>query len=1665
MRISSASLRRRISRSLVTVLGLTLIQTVALPVVNPVIANAYTQGTVTNGTAYGGTGGGANAANQNCTNGAIVAIGATKSGDNLDSFMFVCKTINNNATLSATEVTTNVFRTPAESDRCAAGQIGIGVRVIASNGGTLVGGVGLICGNIMSRANQDTRSIMPNASSAGTVYTFTCGTGQLLAGFALRTGSLVDQIIPKCSTFTAFDYAAVGAPTATLSGTSASVSFAAVTGSIADTPLTYTVSAVPNIGSTITVTGSTSPITVTGLAYHANYTFTVTASNAFGSSPATGSASGSLVMPGGETDTAFAVTGSQYGWVADTGTGGIFDIRGAITVQAWVYPTESTAGTQYSVVTKSEAYQLFHIDGVWKYSLQGGSAWGNGISTLIPVELNEWHHIAFTRAAGTNEVNFYYDGVLVFTGSANGAASSTIADSAFPFAVGGMAYNGPTLQYGFKGRIDNVAILDTVRDAPSILFDMHNYISPITSGLRFFYDMNEGSGSTLINRAATAVPASDLAIIGTPTFPDVKEASVSGSYNVLKFPRSYITSLGGWKVPTGISTASALIVAGGGGGGSRVGGGGGAGALLYQPSISLSAGTIEAITIGQGGIGGKTGNIVANNYQGVNGQETLFGLRFTLLGGGGGGGYNTASNTGHEGKSGGSGGGAAPHFSTAGTWPAGIGTTNQNTTYGYGLGFNGGSGFSGTGGYYPAGGGGGSAGVGATASSNSAAGNGGAGTLDPILGTTTCYAGGGGGGVGNLFSGTIGGAGGTCSGGVTTAGNGSKNEVIGGSAVANSGSGGGGSGYQSGSNNSTDKAGGHGGSGVIIIKFILTTTKPIFVGPSNDTTTAGLTETFTVSGDAIAPMVRSYLWQVSTDTGTSWSTPTQGSGWFTNSYVTPVLTTSMSGLRYQYRVVVTDTDTAGSRIVDTSTAVFLIINPALTMTGNTLIQKAINVSKVETYTVTGGTASYRYSLTPTIAGISLDTTTSLAPVIRISETRTVGTFSQTLSVIDSVSAMVSLQLTIEVIAPPLFSASADQVISGTIVDLDPGSTASYIGTGSSWKDLSGRSANASLMHAFGTTATYADGSSRANASFTNLTCNSPNFNDANFGSFEFSTIGQCIYATNSIPVATVNPVPVYTVSTWLKRNGDQAAWRSIVCNPYRFVNDQIIFCLFWASATTLNAGVFNGGSWYQTTAVSVPNQTWVYATVTYNGSNLLNLYLNDIATAYPNNSISVTWAASKINTGLIIGRKWDATDTFNGSVGQIRAYDRILSTSEIAQNFNATKSRYLTTFNKRTQTKKYGTLFDDTYTVTSGLNAISVTLASNAQSAIKWDTSTARSTKLSLQESLTVGTYYETITATDFLGQSVYLPLTLTVTKADTLTVSMDTGTVVTFNGNPIVLFPKPVYKGLVGVDTLTVTTKFSSQTYTLSSTRPTNADTYTVIASDPVFTVGAASNYQAILYETSTAVINKARQAALNPSMYGAVVGSPFTLTLLGGSGDGAVTETLTGVSTAPNCAISNKTLTSSATTIQYCQVTFTKATSQNYLSESITVQIYFMVYVVNQPAGQSGGGATIGINGATSVTVQANAAPTITGVSTSGDMTFPLAITGAGFTASGAGTTTIKFWRNQVLAPGDFVIKSDTLIWAKQPAGATVGKVLVTNGNGSAVSEANFTPIVFNI
>jgi len=69
------------------------------------------------------------------------------------------------------------------------------------------------------------------------------------------------------------------------------------------------------------------------------------------------------------------------------------------------------------------------------------------------------------------------------------------------------------------------------------------------------------------------------------------------------------------------------------------------------------------------------------------------------------------------------------------------------------------------------------------------------------------------------------------------------------------------------------------------------------------------------------------------------------------------------------------------------------------------------------------------------------------------------------------------------------------------------------------------------------------------------------------------------------------------------------------------------------------------------------------------------------------------------------------------------------------------------------------------------------------------------------------------MTVTDSLGQSSYLPITFTVTKADTLTVTMGSPLTVVYNGLVPSAAPKASISGLVGVDTATVLTRYDTAT------------------------------------------------------------------------------------------------------------------------------------------------------------------------------------------------------------------------------------------------------------
>ncbi len=1334
-----------------------------------------------------------------------------------------------------------------------------------------------------------------------------------------------------------------------------------------------------------------------------------------------------------ESDTALSLNGSnQYAEVSDT-AGSPFDITGAVTLQAWIYPTTDCNSDQ-AIISKFNSYMMYcGANGYLKYVFDADGASWVGSTSSVKIVKNEWHHIAYTKAANSTNLLIYVDGYLAATVNA-GPTTMTPNDGAFSIGRG----NGGSY---FQGQIDEVRIYNSQRSQTQIQDDMKTY-GPLTdSDLMAYYDFNEGTGSILYNRDPSFSSASDLTINGSPVWDSdqISQFSTYGPYSIQTFKRSYLTANSGWRVPSNATRIQYLVVAGGGAGGGSIneshyaGGGGGGGGV--RSGVTLTNTTYLSLVVGEG-------QQTFGCQSGRGRNSSLGGLGFSTISatGGGSGSCNQSSvdgTGGIAGNSGGSGGGAGAqvYASSVGSGNAGGyspvegfagGAANLNTSSSA----------------YQSGGGGGGAGAVGVAGTGSAAGNGGSGALSTIFdGTNRYYGGGGGGGV--RPSGPTRGSGGN--------GGGGSGGVYGGTAATSgtAGLGGGGGG-------SSARVGGNGGSGVIIIRWI-TASAPTYTKPVNAFLNVGLTANFSTNvaqDSATAVLTRTFRWESTTGgSNGTFSLIKQGTGAANASFSWVPTDTSTSGSNFLYRLIVTDSDTAGLFITDSSTA-FAVINRTLAMTGATRINKAINVSRNETFTITFGTPVYNVTLSPVIPGITLDTSTITSPIIRIADTATVGTYYETLTVTDSVSASVVIPLTINIVPPPTLLNTGEIVSNDLVFHLEAGNSASLVGesgtatTGITWRDISGSKLTA---------VTGAGVNTGAGA---NSTCTAPTYTSANSGSLNFTSGSDNCYYTSGYTGR--NLMTAYTAEAWFKTSTTLPDNTAIITQATPFSNVPTYIYIGTLSSSGLIVGFYDNWAtaWrFANCAYTPVIGAWTHIAGTYDGTTLTT-YVNGISQC----SVTAGNTSNTVNNqGLLIGKgaSGATSTTFPGSIASVRIYKSALTAAQIQTNFNATRFRFNPSNNTAiTPTKKYGDTLLETFTATSGSDTRTITFSVGDRSGIDWDTTTVASQiRLTLQESLTVGTFIDTVTVTDALGQSTFLPFRMTASKADSLTVTMGAPTVITYNGSAITVYPRARVTGLKWTDTATAVSRFSSALYTESTVAPTNADTYTVRGNTPTFTLGSIDNYLGVIYETSTATINKANQRPLSIFMYGGVVASPYLIWLQGGDGTGAVTETLTGVSSLSGCAISNRYLTASEQKQGFCEVRVVKAGDQNYFAETQTVQLYFMAYINNQPTGQVGSGSTIALNGATSLETSTVQPPSITSLSTltislSGGGT--LTITGTGFT----GNVTVKFWRNRTIdktsGNGTSISVSATEL---SSIGATSGRVSVITSAGQAISVDSLT------
>jgi hypothetical protein len=212
------------------------------------------------------------------------------------------------------------------------------------------------------------------------------------------------------------------------------------------------------------------------------------------------------------------------------------------------------------------------------------------------------------------------------------------------------------------------------------------------------------------------------------------------------------------------------------------------------------------------------------------------------------------------------------------------------------------------------------------------------------------------------------------------------------------------------------------------------------------------------------------------------------------------------------------------------------------------------------------------------------------------------------------------------------------VTNGLVLCLDAANRKSYPTTGNIWTDLSGRGNNVTLFNSVG-------------------------YNSANGGSLVFDGVNDYAQTTANV-IGTGASLP-HTMEMWV--NFDTLVswrWWLAVLGQYNIGSHHWI-----GTSTTATAfGVWGG-------AQNAPNllgtNRWLHIVSTFAGTSLIN-YVNTTASS-PVTATGFNFS----NSNFSIGLNNPGENYFDGKVSIARIYNRALTATEIAQNYNALKSRYI----------------------------------------------------------------------------------------------------------------------------------------------------------------------------------------------------------------------------------------------------------------------------------------------------------------------------------------------------------------------------------------------------
>jgi hypothetical protein len=186
----------------------------------------------------------------------------------------------------------------------------------------------------------------------------------------------------------------------------------------------------------------------------------------------------------------------------------------------------------------------------------------------------------------------------------------------------------------------------------------------------------------------------------------------------------------------------------------------------------------------------------------------------------------------------------------------------------------------------------------------------------------------------------------------------------------------------------------------------------------------------------------------------------------------------------------------------------------------------------------------------------------------------------------------------------------------------------------------------------------------------NGTLNGVGYNSGNGGSLTFD--GTDDY----VDCGTFFNYQTFTISLWLNCGTTQTTYADIFDNNHTGYQNFV----FQQNASDLNHyafGVLDGSG----AALSVSGtivftaSTWYNVAFTFSPSSRVIAYVN--GEFHSQGNLANGGTINYVNQSLALGRwQWGSSRYWNGKIGLFNVYNRVLTASEIQQNFNANRSRF-----------------------------------------------------------------------------------------------------------------------------------------------------------------------------------------------------------------------------------------------------------------------------------------------------------------------------------------------------------------------------------------------------